>query len=425
MTRTEPHNQNPRRIRAATVRERSGIRAGQPLAHARGSDLSGALNIRGRDARTPLRAFVPSCLRPSLPAFTIIELIVVIVIVGLLTTLIIAGASRAIYSSRAAYTRQIMSNTLRGVDIFATENPLRLIYGATEGRGFAPFPPYVLANAGGTYSSDKAIVGLLETKVEESQVVSRLSYKLSRDLGRPRGEKRTPWVQLGKNQQNERDGNDDIRALYAYLKAFTPSALEQVPEGVLKPLNPLAQADPNQADLMNPTGQGPEPGEPDNAWVDILGIHDAWDVPLDYFLYVKVEWKTRRITDPRDSRVGQTAPAWVITDRVPVLRSRGVQRETYDAWIAALENGDVQSSYVFNRPSNWIFSSELPRPWFPDKSTANNAFADQDRGTFVSQPGTTPPPGGWLRAVGREAFGNFDADYRYLPSHDQALAEGN
>jgi len=340
-----------------------------------------------------------------------VELMVVIVIVGLLTTLIIVGANRAIYSSRAAYTRQIMSNALRGVDMFATENPLRLIYGQEQGRGFAPYPPYVPANA--KLTGNRSVSGLLFSN-RRGVTRPRLSEILARDLGRSTSERLNDWVRLGRSQRNQQDGNDDIRALYAYLRAFMPEALKQVPEKALKPIK--RTGDPNDADLMNPRGRGPAPGEQGNAWIDILGIHDAWDVPLDYFLYIKVEY--RAVREPG----GTTQWRYAITDRIPVLRSRGVKRETYDAWIDALEKGtSAQEAATFNRPGDWIFSSELPKPWFPQ-----DAFADRNQGTFDAP--EDPPPSGWLRAVpwfGRNGQAMFKADMRYLPSDDAYLTQGN
>jgi hypothetical protein len=105
---------------------------------------------------------------------------------------------------------------------------------------------------------------------------------------------------------------------------------------------------------------------------------------------------------------GGTTPQWVVTERKPVLRSRGIEREVYDKWVA-FNPDDPQQRYpsLLNPPDKWIFSEELPQPWAKLNDTP------------AYRQGLLTPPGsnlgssnGWVRAVA------LDEEYAYRPDGD-------
>jgi hypothetical protein len=176
--------------------------------------------------------------------------------------------------------------------------------------------------------------------------------------------------------------NDDNRALYTYLRVFSSGTLNQVPPSAIKRLTPLAPPE-----WVNPTGQGAPPTSGlANGAVDVLGIHDAWGVPLDYMLYVKLERYPR---DDASRPVG-----WRVVDRIPVLRSHGLSRDAYEAG-AEHSGGD-------------IYSTTMPEP-----------PADVDTNGFLRNANRSVS-GGWVRARGAPApSGGEEEDYGFLPEHDQ------
>lgn len=290
--------------------------------------------------------------RPPGSAFTLVELLVVIVVIGLLASVILLIGTHVMHNQKVRVTEQTMRNVTMAIDVFKTENPLRNTYdvyvSSSQPRRFGPFPPYQLAGTGVPGSVD----GALDPAAGRMRP---LSNRLARDLG-------ATLVQI---HENDDTTNNDIRALYAYLRVHAEDALAQVPEQALKALRPTLA--PEQLTLV--TGSVP---------VEVLGIHDAWGVPLDYCLYVKLDYGV-----DKHGMVG-----WRITDRIPVLRSRGVSRETYEALLADGEAGD---------PQDWIFSEPFPTP---------AAGVDPDTGRILSN---NPRGNGWARAVGEAE------DYKYLP----------
>lgn len=335
---------------------------------------------------------------------TMIELMVVLAVISLLVGLIAVAAESAIYSARARNTRQLMANVELAIDVFKTEDPLRLVYDRPELSTFGSLPPYQLAN----YRQDfPSVAYSIEPSYDDWDIDGNnlLSDRLFVDLGNQQRAKRD-WVRFGGKrggrQPNEQDGNDDIRSLYAYLTAFTPGVLSNVPEWALKPLNPDAP------DMINTSGDGGNPGDPDSRWTDVLGLYDAWGVPLDYVQYVRLEWGIGRSREGN----GRFAPGYFVKERRAVLRSRGVDSEQYQAWLDAggwnPASGAEANVARYDKPSNWIWSSELPRPWLPDA-----AGLDPETGSMRDNPGGAPS--GWLRAVAYEKDG---PDYGYLPTDD-------
>ncbi len=289
-------------------------------------------------------------------AFTLVELLVVIAVLGIMITVITLVAGRTIYNQRKANTLGIMRSASMAIDQFAQLNPLASIYNRHDRATFGPYPPYMLKGA----RSAASVRGVLDP----GPTFNTLSERVLRDLT---GQRNPPnperWVRL-----NDGDENDDARALYIYLRAFAPDAVGSLPPDRLKPL------DPQRPEYVNPSGQGPEPGADGSAWFDVLALHDAWDVPLDYLLYVRL----KRVADPQPGNA--TAVRYVVVDRRAVLRSRGVKREVWQA------GGDD--------PQRWLFSEPLPKPWAQvarDGQIQNNSE-------------------GWVRAVGARESYNFIPD---------------
>ena len=337
--------------------------------------------------------------------FSLIELLVVVGVVGVLLASLTVAGSTAIYSARAKNTRQVIANVEFALEVFREENPLRLSYDRPGGTTFGPYPPYQLANwnaAGFTQNSfdPDSVAQLVEPQAPVGGGRGRqyrLSDRLWRDFGGQTGAKRD-WVRFGSDdnglQANDFDGFDDNRALAAYLEAFSPGAL-QLPNWARKPLN----EDPSRPDQINLSGSGQEPGEEDSGWTDVLGIYDAWGVPLDYFHYVKIDW-----TYERGFPGGQYRAGYFITDRRPALRSLGMDRDTFDAWVASGRDDTLG----YNRRENWIFGEQMPRPFFT--GLVSGSPGNLDRSQQAS---------GWVAAkarLGRDVVnGDNGKDYPYVP----------
>jgi len=253
------------------------------------------------------------------------------VVISILIGAISVVGVKALRSHKVKLTETIMNNVKLAIDQFANQNPLASIYDRPNARTFGPYPPYQL-KCSGPYPVPYTVAGVLEPYdlYDPDQNHSYvLADRLHRDLGNRYGNV-ADWVKIDELTQAKRK-DDDIRALYVYLKLRAPQALSQVPPTAIKPL------DPGFPEYVNPTGAGTAPGT--NGLIDVLGIHDAWGVPLDYFLYVKLEF---------GALPGAAGTGWYIADRRPVLRSRGISREEYDAGV--------------DDPQRWIFSDPFPAP---------------------------------------------------------------
>ena len=334
-------------------------------------------------------------------AFTMIELLVVIAIIALLITLVAWVADAAIYAQRARNTEQIMNNVMLAIDTFSTEDPLRVTYNRKDRATFGSLPPYQLKNAG---------VGTVQTSVARAiefnpprpgggtSAGNLFSERLARDLGCNQPGDITNWVRLhaeinGDNPQNdEQDDTADIHALYAYLRAFTPQAASAIPAAALKPMHNM------ERDYMSLKGSNLPPSDPGSDWVDVLGIHDAWGVPLDYTMYAKLDYGP--MVDPANQSL--EIPAFRVLERKPVLRSLGIDREVYDVIV----DSEPDSTRRRFDPETWIWSEPLPKPFFGGRLSSSLA----SDGTFGF---TGVPHNGWVRAVG------FGESYGYLPDQDR------
>lgn len=307
-----------------------------------------------RQAGEPL----PRVISASRAAFTMVELLVVIVIIILLTGLIAGVASKAIENQRITVTK----NTMRTIDLaiqqFVADSPLGTYYNnrRTSRLSFGPYPPYQLDSDDNPNHVGWAV---------EPNPASSLKVRLERDL-----------TSLGSNGTAEikiqTDSFDDIRSLYTYLRVFSPAGLSQVPDTARKPLR-------KKSEWVDVTGGTSSAG--DNARAEVLGFYDAWGVPLDYFLNVRLEWGVRL-----DGSTGL-----VVRDRVPVLRSHGVSREVFKEYERTSDPSVLDAKKA-------IYSQPFPSP---------KANVDPDTGLFSG--GTSG--NGWARA---KAAGKKDY-YKYIP----------
>jgi prepilin-type N-terminal cleavage/methylation domain-containing protein len=294
------------------------------------------------------------------PAFTLVELLIVIVIIGLLAGMVLTIGNQVVHGQRVAATRSIMSAVHGAIDQFAVENPLGMIYDNPRragGRTFGPYPPYQLHRPTEQGDSVYAVLEPYEAYDDQYSPQWSLEDRLKRDLNvAPTSDA----VNLNHYPESDpRAQFDDIRALYTYLRVFSPGSLSAVPEARMKRL----AAPGEDYDFVNPTGNPATPGEPGT--VDVMAIEDAWGVPLDYFLCVKLGVNT-------DGN-------WVVTDRIPVLRSRATNSERVLA-----EYGDDS----LLEPARWIYSVPFPTPAAP---------AHPQNGGL---PTPTHERVGWARAVG-------------------------
>lgn len=315
-------------------------------------------------------------------AFTVVELLVVIGVIGLLLSIILAVSSGVLGQHKAQLTRTIMDSTLAAVESFEIKAPLAGQYGRDS--AFGNLPPYQLA-----YDKDSDHMTVqVKSKPPGGFDNTSLAKRLARDLFRPDEYDSGTYevddaderlvlasTELSGQEADEARANDDIRALYIYLATMAPDVLDQIPNRYKRSLIDVDESglpsSLSNGEFINVAGTEP------TTRVPILGIVDAWDVPLDYVLYVKLEYKIER---------GDPSPDWYVTDRKPALRSLGVTEEVANA------DGDS--------PDTWIWSEPLPKPW-----------ADVARdGRLPSSPGQGD--GGWVRL---KAAG---ADYGWLPKYD-------
>ena len=330
------------------------------------------------------------------PAFTLVEMLVVAAVIGLLITLITSVASSAVYSQRRSNTLNTMRVLGQAVDAFANEDPLKLIYDRGDRASFGKYPPYQITSP----ALAGSVAYLVEPNAPVNSSNNRLSDRLWKDLSGQKTAKAN-WVNFLSDSDNSgyetRARVGDNRALYAYLNAFGPKRVVDLTDCIQKPLNP----NQNYMDFFNPRGSGtpsspPTPGT--NAYPDVqqvLGYYDAWGVPLDYCLYVKVELDRHAINNADGSFNG-----YRIAERRPAFRSLGIDREI---WLTQAASG-------IKTPKKWIWNTDLPRPYA--------AFVgDPPNPPFSTSNGVLPNPAtstaaGWSRLVGA------NENYGYRPIDD-------
>lgn len=306
-------------------------------------------------------------------AFTLIELLIVIAIIGILIAAMGFVGSRVFSAQKRKHTESIIRTVQLAIDQFAAEDPLKNRYNGRPPT-FGPYPPYQLGgpdNGGNVDSVREAVEPYSAFDPSNALGGYTLANRLWRDLGDAKLNV-SSFVNLPNNDQI----NDDSRALFTYLKIYSPGVLDQVPPDQVRPLS-------TSPEVVNPRGTGT--GGNAQGLVEVFGIYDAWDVPIDYFLFVKLEWR------PNDAGV----PTWVVTDRRPGLRSRGLPADQ-------LQGTDPQDS-----ARTWIFNQTFPTP---TATIANNTT-----GMLRSSGGSQYA--GWVRAIGRnEEPAKGDTPFKYVPT---------
>lgn len=313
------------------------------------------------------------------PAFTMIELLVVMVVISLLITMITVVAGRVVRNQKVALTRTIQQNTIIAIEEFATIDPLKARYNASASGvrpTFGPYPAYTLFGDG---TNADGVNGALEPVFRRP---GSLDGRLTADLYGSGGGGEGNVVEL--DEIND-PANNDMRALYTYLKVKNPTGLARIPDRFLRPMT-----DTPNTDLVDPQGVGTQSNEA----FSVLGIHDAWGVPMDYFLYVKLE----AVVDKRGN------PFWKVVDRKPVLRSLGISRDEYDT-MRKTPRSELDDS-------KWIFSEPFPSP--DAGGGANGFWSDGDLG---------PPNSannGWARAISAgDAERAGERVFGFLPDPDR------
>jgi prepilin-type N-terminal cleavage/methylation domain-containing protein len=354
--------------------QHGGARSPSPLA----GGTTGGLQAAGIDGPT-LPQPRPGREGGLRRGFTLIELMIVIVVIGILIAALSLVGGRVVRAQKVKYTEMIMRNVTTAIDQFAAENPLRENYDGKNHKSFGPYPPYQLANWGIYGGTNENRVGaILErsheaggTQIVPTQLLNNytLATRLWGDLGNfGAGD----WVGINTNDP----ANDDIRALYTYLRVYSPGVVSQIPEDAIKPLT-------DNPEFVDTAGNGDQALS--NSKIDVFGIHDAWGVPLDYFLMVNVKWGVLP---------GTNLAGWIVTDRIPVLRSRGMELETYESLSAA---------ELSAQNDTWLFSEPFQTP----AANVDNA------GVIVG--GSGPQIAGWVRARAGSAQTGYAEDYPYVP----------
>lgn len=307
--------------------------------------------------------------------FTLVELLVVMAVIGLLVAIVVGVSAKISSGQKYRLTQNVMRSTGLAIDQFRNEDPLSSIYNSRSWRTWGNNVPYQLAGSSGTANT---VANALEpspaptSQVPPTSLGARFTRDINQNVAKPMAMSSAP--------EDRRD--DDIRALYTYLRVYNEAGLNQIPERYVHPLSV------RPASGLDELGEYLTTGSSTGAAISIFGIHDAWDVPLDYFLYVKLEWGVRA-----NGTVGLK-----VTDRVPVLRSWGISNEVYREQMKVYRSTNDPSRFD---PQKWILSEPLPSP----AAVVTNAGA-------FSPPATTS--NGWARAV---AAGHVD-DCGYIPEFD-------
>lgn len=366
--------------------------------------------------------------------FTLVELLVSISIIAILTGMLLMGSTAVYENFRKSTTQQTFRSVGFAIDTFSETNPLRTQYdapgrlGGIE-RSYGSFPPYQV-EVNGPGSVGRLVEPESYPGTAERFRPRTLQQRLTRDLSgasvfidaiNATGD--NAWVHDFGNPAADRlyAANDDNRALYAYLRAFNPAGLNQVPDGSIRALPRATPPPPGTQErirLPGALGTGVVPFSGGSAdalnWAEIRGFVDGWGNPLDYMLYVKVEAGVR--FDPTQAFASQVGVGWRITDRQWVLRSHGITENEYQ-----LKAKDAAAG----QPVTWdddaaIYSSPLPTPYAGPKLAAGASPPSLPLGTGLVLPtpgpagltGTQQLEGGWVRLRGENEWSSFN----YLPA---------
>lgn len=313
--------------------------------------------------------------------FTLIELLVVISVIGLMVALLTVGGTHVMRQQRANYTTNIMRATSMALDQFAEVDPLGSVYNRRNKATFGTVPPYPLRDDGSNTVAD--------VLAPQHPILKRrpnsLAEQLAADLSGQANPTVRDWANLASTDREVMF--DDNRALYIYLKLYVPDALAGVPEDVIKPLPKGPRtldvaADPEYVDRT-----GKADVDTAESRENVFGIYDAWGVPLEYYVHVKLEYGLPP---------GGTTAGWYVAQRVPVLRSRGVRAEVFEV---AHESGTPGAT----DPAACMYSVEFPSP--AAMSVSGGGFKSDGQLS-----GSDARDNGWARAVAASQKPEPDAD---------------
>ncbi len=390
-------------------------------------------------------------------AFTLTELLVVVAILGILITISFGGARQVIYSQRRTYTQTLINNLQTATETFGQLNPLNapLSAGGVGPPQFGPYPPYQLdfdtwSDIDGTYGETAASVALGASYDPAgdppppiaSTLRQRLAYHAYGRAGDGDGLQNSDYLRVaevlrsdiptGFSDENVNDLeaviHDDNRALYAFFALYMDEPIQQYPDKLRRALpvptrvlgtGNFIDSEPPGGDRVLDEGEFVTPldnltGDTETlARIPILGFYDAWGVPIDYFLYARLE-----VVPNLADTDAEKEPMWDITALRPVIRSRGLRRSEYER---LLRNHLIDGTAYDAFPDRWLLSQPLPSP------VAINAFPSNQRqpgggGDLLDADSTAdglepPERSGWIRLRG------LAEQYGYVPAQDYRTPE--
>lgn len=363
-------------------------------------------------------------------AFTLIELMVVVAIIGLLTAMVTVAGPVVYETHRKIKTTATMRSVEMAIDQFSELDPLRSTYNSPSRKSFGSYPAYAIFNQEKSNGKSNYIQSVIEPGEPFPQSIGSsneytLRGRLARDLF-------SNSVNVS-NLKNSSSGllsidddstyekanlqrtYDDMRALYAYLAAYVPDALEAIPESSRLPLTDNEQYS-DEGEYFNPTGvQNNLAGR-----IPILGIVDAWGVPMDYLVMFKLKY-----TINSDGLAG-----WTVVDRRPVLRSQGAK---YAKIVQIFTNAEDDEEHFPTFPSrdpderhfgtsegnhvlrtvaraNWIYSQPMPGAAMPINGITD-ADGELEKLDNVDKPDIYD---GWVRCIAGEGS-NISDSYGWVP----------
>ncbi len=366
--------------------------------------------------------------------FTLVELLIVFAIIAILIAALTVVGRTVIDGNKRRITENTMRLATLAIEQFSNANPLKQLYDSRASRdafnnqSFGSYVPYQLAYPEAPVASRFANPYDIARVVDGNagapgRAVDTLMKRLARDLVQRPGDsipaaqsrvsitygpaRDTQAVAICDHTTVETDSKDgrqhnDIRAFYTYLRVLQPGVLDQLPRGVFRSLSRAS----GQDEFINTSSATP-PNNDDRT--PILAIVDAWGLPLDYFLNVRVEYA--------GGLAGQER--FRVTDRSPVFRSRGISIEEYE---------EEQQSPLYHTdrapsdPSKWLFSAAFPSPRAngidadtigPGGSYSAAGYAFRWRGSLSAPPGESAiRVNGWVRALG---VGDISGKLAYVP----------
>jgi prepilin-type N-terminal cleavage/methylation domain-containing protein len=292
-------------------------------------------------------------------AFSLVELMIVIAILGLLVSIGVFVGSRVLYEQKVSQARATMQILTSVAEDFARVDPLRnKNRGATMETHFGGHPPYSLDDTvdfdddnNRDFFADIRVVFhfyLANRQGSINNYVSELDPEPDANLDL--------WI--------------SILNFYGLTRQFAPDLLDTIPEDIV--VDPPVE----QPFLIEPDGRL---GDSDEQAVDVQAIVDPWGVPYQYLVYAKLEPEL-------DIGSGTSDPVWKVTEVIPVFMSYGAEPEKLAQALAD--------------PDRWIWSEDLPRP-------RANIDADGDLPSNA-----THDDAGWVRLRA------FQAPYGFLPEQD-------